>query len=189
MTTAYFIAGAPSSGNRMLTAALVRAGCAGEGSTEQPHFDNDFKMPQAGARPYVMFGHPNSNDVKARTLTQWVEALREHGYTRIVVIFLIREPIAHARSCMAPEHNHNKTEEEASAVRLRILRQSFGELDRGLEVDQVEVVTYEGITEEFLKEWLPRIGLQYAPGELYLPGQHAPTSIQNQNSKHYGKRP
>jgi hypothetical protein len=49
----------------------------------------------------------------------------------------------------------------------------------------VELITYEGLSEPFLEKWLPRIGLPYVPGELSLPGQVAPGEICTQNAKHY----
>jgi hypothetical protein len=48
-----------------------------------------------------------------------------------------------------------------------------------------EVLTYEGLTEQFLAAWLPRIGLPYVPGDIVLPGQIAPSKIELQNAKWY----
>ena len=50
---------------------------------------------------------------------------------------------------------------------------------------QLEIITYEGLSEPFLAEWLPRIGLPHVGGGLSLPGQIAPDTISNQNGKHY----
>ena len=50
---------------------------------------------------------------------------------------------------------------------------------------QLEIITYEGLSEPFLAEWLPRLGLPHVGGGLSLPGQIAPDTISNQNGKHY----
>jgi hypothetical protein len=49
----------------------------------------------------------------------------------------------------------------------------------------VEIATYESLSEPFLEKWLPRIRLPYIPGELSLPGQVAPGEICNQSAQHY----
>lgn len=171
MPTAYLIAGWPSSGNRLLAAVLVRSGCAGEASTEQP--DIDFIPP--ATRPLVVYQHW---DVRA-----WIRALRRAGYERVVVIVIVREPVACVRSAIAHDHFQCPNFDRLWADRSRDITQHL--FDAIVEGVIPEIVTYEGLTEPFLAAWLPRIGLPYVPGEIILPGQIASSSIESQNEKWY----
>jgi len=170
MADAYIVAGPESSGNRLLAAILVRSGCAGEGSTRQPQNISDIPRPD---RDYVLISH--------HLIPMWVRALKEIGYERVHVIIIVREPIANTQS--AVNRGHQKTIQEAKTDRLLTIASNIADsLAHGIEP---EVITYEGICEEWLKMWLPTIGLQYQDGPLSLPGQHAPPTFNNMNHRHY----
>lgn len=51
---AYIISGPESSGNRLLAGILVRSGCSGEGSHNQPHCPNDIPEPD---KHFVLIKH------------------------------------------------------------------------------------------------------------------------------------
>ena len=168
--TAYIVTGPVSSGNRLLASILVRSGCAGEGSTNQPMRADQLPAP---TRPLVIIKHGG--------LTGWIRALRAKGYDRIVVILIIREPIANADSMV--RRGHHQEFEDAYAHRIVAIAANITEaLAQRVEL---EIITYEGLSEPFLRRWLPRIGLPYVPGPLSLPGQAAPATIRNQNARHY----
>ena len=94
--TAYIVAGATSSGNRLLASILVRSGCRGEGSTRQPMTVDQLPPPE---QPIVIIKHG--------ALTGWIRAFRRLGYDHIVVIIPVREPIANASSMVAHGHLHD----------------------------------------------------------------------------------
>ncbi|GIW83172.1 MAG: hypothetical protein KatS3mg105_4979 [Gemmatales bacterium] len=167
---AYIVSGAVSSGNRLLAAILVRSGCAGEASTNQPMRADQLPLP---TQPLVIIKHGG--------LTGWIRALRAKGYERIVVILPIREPIANADSMV--RRGHHPDFEDAYAHRIVVIAKNITEA-LAQRVD-LEIVTYEGLTEPFLERWLPRIGLPYIAGPLSLPGQAVPKTIVNQNARHY----
>ncbi len=169
---AYIVSGPESSGNRLLAGILVRSGCAGEGSHKQPHRPNDIPEPN---KHFVLIKH-TGDEVK-----KWTSILKSKGYKYITVIVVIREPIANVASMVSRQHckfyptiYENRTEK------------IIGTLEAAKEVaDHIEIITYEGITEPFLKQWLPMIGLPYVPGPIRLPGQGIFQEITVQNSKHY----
>ena len=167
---AYIVAGVNSSGNRLLASILVRSGCAGEGSSNQPLRFDEIPPPQQSV---VIIKHGS--------LTGWIRRFRELGYQRIVVIIPIREPIANCSSIVA--HGHLNDFEDAYHHRVVAISRNIVEA-LAQRVD-LEIITYEGLSEPFLQQWLPRIGLAYVPGLLSLPGQIAPDTISNQNGKHY----
>jgi len=67
--------------------------------------------------------------------------------------------------------------------RINSIRTNLADADE--EDALLEIVTYEGLTEEMLMEWLPHIGLGYRSGPIILDGQDAPIEILSQNRKHY----
>lgn len=168
--TAYIVAGVNSSGNRLLASILVRSGCAGEGSTNQPMRIEEIPLPD---RSIVIIKHG--------MLTGWIRRFRELGYQRIVVIVPIREPIANCLSIVS--RGHLSDFEDAYHHRVVAITRNLVEA-LAQRVD-LELITYEGLSEPFLRQWLPRIGLPYVHGHLSLPGQHASNEICNQNAKHY----
>lgn len=88
-------------------------------------------------------------------MTPWIRSFRTLGYKRIIVILMIREPIATASSMI--KRNHHKDFEDAYAHRIVAIANNLVEaLAQRVEL---EILTYEGLTESFLKKWLPRIGL------------------------------
>jgi hypothetical protein len=168
--TAYIVSGVNSSGNRLLASILVRSGCAGEGSTRQPMRVDQLPPPE---RPIVIIKHG--------ALTGWIRALRRLGYDHIVVIIPVREPIANCASMVARGH----LQDFEDAYHHRLVAISRNIIEALAQRVDVELITYEGLSEPFLEKWLPRIGLPYVPGHLSLPGQIAPGEICNQNAKHY----
>ncbi len=50
---------------------------------------------------------------------------------------------------------------------------------------ELHVLTYEGLSEGAMRQWLPLVGLEYVGGPLELVGQDSPNWIQNANAKHY----
>jgi len=169
---AYIVAGVTSSGNRLLASVLVRSGCDGEGSTRQPKTAGRLPPPN---RPLVIIKHGG--------LSGWIRAFRSLGYERIVVIVLVREPIANSASMVARGHQHDFE----GAYHHRLVAISRNIVEALANKVDVEIITYEGLSEPFLEKWLPRIGLPYVPGQLSLPGQAAPGEICNQNAKHYSQ--
>jgi hypothetical protein len=171
MPVAYLIAGPPSAGNRLVASALVRSGCLGVGAGDvQPKSFGD--IPIAGDQPLVIIKH--------RKIFKWTRALYGAGYSRVVVIVIVREPIANALSLV--ERGHVVGLEDAQSYRTTVIAQNIAS---GLFADRLEIITYEGLSELFLSHWLPEIGLPYIPGPLDLPDQDTPSAIQNQNGKHY----
>ena len=168
--TAYIVAGVNSSGNRLLASILVRSGCAGEGSTNQPMRIEEIPPPE---RSIVIIKHG--------MLTGWIRRFRELSYQRIVVIIPIREPIANCLSIVSRGH----LSDFEDAYHHRIVAITRNMIEALAQRVELEIITYEGLSEPFLKQWLPRIGLPYVPGHLALPGQHASNEICNQNAKHY----
>lgn len=169
---AYIISGPESSGNRLLAGILVRSGCAGEGSHNQPHCLNDISEPD---KHFVLIKHTGEE------IRKWTPILKERGYRYVTVIVIIREPIANVASMVSREH---------CKFHPSIYKNRTQKIIETLEVakevaDQIEIITYEGITEQFLKQWLPMIGLPYVPGPINLPGQGIFQEIIVQNAKHY----
>lgn len=173
MPTAYLVAGPPSAGNRLVAAALVRSGCLGEGSDNQPKRAID--VPPPGDKPVVVIKH--------RYVSDWIRTLRAIGYDRVVVVVVVREPIANARSLVA-NGSVTRFDDARKMIARMIAKNVFAATS---EHATLEVITYEGLNEQFLEAWLPRIGLPYVDGPLDLPGQNGPSEITNQNGKHYAE--
>lgn len=171
--TAYIVSGPRSAGNRLLASILVRSGCGGSGSTIQPH---EFNELQTASGPFVIIKHGDNN-----TLREWIPALRAKGYERIVVLIVLREPVANVSSMTARGHFTH-----AADARRHIARSiSHAATDALADNAELEFVTYEGLTEAALKEWLPTVGLPYVPGSIECVGQDAPDAIENANATHY----
>ena len=170
---AYIVSGPVSSGNRTLAAILVRSGCRGEGSHRQPQTAGELLRPGPKGAPCVIIKHGN--------LAHWCASLRAIGWERVTVLILVREPEANARSMV--KHRHCPDLDTARRLRVRSIRQNLN--DATFHADAWHIVTYEGLTEEALRVWLPTIGLDYVAGPLSLPGQNTPRKIANQNAKHY----
>jgi len=167
---AYIVCGPFASGNRLMAAILVRSGCRGSGSTDQPAGSGE--IPQCDGRPYVMVQH--------HRLPYWAEALRECGYGHVAAIVMVREPIAQARSA---SRAHGKDFGLCYLDRTVTTATNVATAMRaGL---QLEIVPYESLSEPMLAAWLPTIGLPYARGPIHTPGQTTAARIENQNRKHY----
>lgn len=167
--TAYVVCGPICSGNRLLASILVRCGCAGEGSANQPGTVED--IPDAKG-PYVCIFHQD--------LDSWVAALKGKGYGQVVCIVMVREPVANLRSMRRNQQEFLFHRTATIARNIQDIRSTDAHL---------EILTYEGLCEEALRLWLPTIGLTYKPGPLELPGQKISGAIQIQNKKHYNETP
>ena len=119
--------------------------------------------------------------IKHEGLCEWIPALRAKGYERVVIIVVIREPVATVSSMV--KRGHCKDANEARSKRSRLL--SLAIADAESHQADLEFVTYEGLTEDALREWLPTIGLPYVAGDLSLDGQEQRSGIENLNSSHY----
>lgn len=172
MTTAYIVAGPESSGNRLVAAILVRSGCLGEGSTDQPKSPHE--VPQASQQPVVVIAHHNTKN--------WITGIKQRGYSSVSVIVVIREPIATVKSQVARGHFADFA--TAHDRRTRTIADAI--TDTLESCADLHIITYEGLTEDALRSWLPSIGLAYRNGPLDLQGQESPNWISNSNGKHYG---
>lgn len=170
MSTAYLVCGPESSGNRLVASILCRSGCGGEGSTRQPQRPAD--LPPARG-PYALIKH--------HRLPLWIASLRAIGYGRVCAVMPLREPVAQTRS--AVDRGHEASVADARAKRASTIRDNVRDAYRL--ADQVELLTYEGLSEAMLREWLPLVGLRYVAGPLQLDGQLAPPVIEPQNERHY----
>ena len=168
--TAYIICGPQSSGNRLLASILRRSGCTEEGSTLQPR--NNYAIPQAGEHSYALIRHNGIGHA--------IKVLRERGYLPHCIV-LIREPFANC--CSMVNSGHRSSFNTAYINRTQMIADNIREAT--VSDTALDVITYEGLTEQFLQRWLPMIGLPYVPGPLELPGQIVPRHIWNQNGKHY----
>jgi len=169
--TAYLVCGPISSGNRLMAAILKRSGCKGTAGKNQAPMD---KIPPADNVPYVHVAHQD--------LSGWITALKNKGYSRVIAIVVVREPIANMRSAVAQQHRVPDFVRGLEA-RSWILAANITEIANS--TANLEIITYEGLCEESLRHWLPHIGLEYKTGDLILPDQDAPVNLENQNAKHY----
>lgn len=172
MRRAFIVSGPLSSGNRLVGAILVRAGCWGEGSTNQPYSIKEIPVNVKD----IVWIHPPS-------LPTLPNQLRSIGFDEITFIVVIREPEANARSmvkvgfCKSLEEAYQRRVIDVSAT-----------INIGLANDcKIEIITYEGLSVPMLKLWLPRLGLPIhnLDQPLQLIGQLAPDVISNENWKHY----
>lgn len=172
MKRAFIVCGPPSSGNRLVGAILVRAGCWGEGSTNQP---NTIDQIPSDAKDIVWIHPPNIKTIPSD--------LRTIGFDEITFIVVIREPEANARSMV--NGGFHKSLEDAYQRRIFDV---FNFINIGLVNNcKVEIITYEGLSTPMLKLWLPRLGLPIhnLDQPLQLVGQLASDVISNENGKHY----
>lgn len=172
MRKAFIVCGPESSGNRLVAAILVRAGCWGEGSTNQPKTIDE--IPQDST---------NIVWIKHHQLEGAVKDLRDIGFDDITLIIVVREPEANCRSMV--KNGHLTSIDQAYGERLRTIQAA---LNTGFTFDcKIEIITYEGLSTAMLKLWLPRLGLPIdnLDTPLQLIGQHAPSIISNENAKHY----
>lgn len=168
--SAYAITGPESGGNRLMASILIRSGCTGSASTDQP--TNVYQIPDATSN-YVFIYH--------RQLSPWIAQCKTRGYSRVIPIIMIRDPIAQCQSMV--NRGHVKSIEEAEWYRFRDIYEAL----RTCHIHDIipQIVTYEGLSERFLEKWLPMIGLPVRRGPISLPGQSARQSIDNQNAKYY----
>lgn len=182
ITTAYIIAGPVSSGNRLLASILIQSGCYGSSTAQQIDRTNEIPVPK---QPLVLIKHTS--------IAHWVRALQETGYGNVVIIVLIREPIANVDSMIRNEHYQNTKKQRLLDRRVcpidinrhahkkdlhRIRTSTIAEnIAEARDVDaELEIISYEGLSEQFLRRWLPLIGLEYVESS---------DDICNQNDKYY----
>lgn len=172
MKRAFIVCGAPCSGNRLVGAILVRAGCWGEGSTNQPKSISEIPTT---AQDIVWIHPPHLETIP--------DDLRHIGFEEITFILVIREPEANVRSMV--NGGFHKTLEQAYQRRIDNIQNS---IKVALNFNcKIEIITYEGLSIRMLELWLPRLGLPINNLEapLNLVGQFAPDVISNENAKHY----
>ena len=169
MKRAFIICGPESVGNRLLAAILLRAGCWGSASHNQPSLSD--------------FPDQVNNIVWIKHFpSKFLDLIK--GFEEIVLVIPIREPEAHTRSMV--RHGHAKTLDEARKKRLDVIATNIAVgLKNGL---NVEILTYEGLSESSLKLWLERFGLRTDNLDepiMSPPFQNLLPTIANQNAKHY----
>lgn len=172
MKKAFVVCGPESSGNRVVAAILARAGCWGEGSTNQPKTIQDIPV---DANHIVWIKH--------HCLEDTVEKLKFAGFDEITLIIVIREPEANCRSMV--KNGHLDDINKAYKSRIQTVQAA---LNIGVIFDcNIEIITYEGLSNSMLSLWLPRLGLPIDKLDepLNLIGQNAPNIISNENHKHY----
>lgn len=172
MKKAFVVCGPESSGNRLVAAILVRAGCWGEGSTNQPKTVQDIPVDAT----HIVW-------IKHHCLEDTVKKLRFAGFTEITLIVVIREPEANCRSMV--KNGHLTDINKAYSDRIKTIQAA---LNVGFTFDcKIEVITYEGLSQPMLSLWLPRLGLpaDNLDQPLQLIGQNTSELISNENSKHY----
>ena len=97
MKQAYVVAGPESSGNRLLAALLVRAGCIGSGSMAQP-----FELPTYESPSVIVRSFPHGNDWP--DLRDVYHALRDRGYM-VRVLIPVRDPWCVVQSQHSRQHH------------------------------------------------------------------------------------
>ena len=166
----WVICGPKSSGNRAVAAAFVRAGCWGEGSTNQPVNARD--IPQSG--PAVWITHYPTQDVPLAIELGWQPEL----------VVMVREPLAQAKSCV--NRGHSATEEEALREREMVFHANvrFARLNN----IPLHILPYEGLSPDFFRQWFPTIGLRGDTVDQPLPVHGQELQIDRfkpQNEKYY----
>lgn len=172
MKRAFIICGPPCSGNRLVGAILVRAGCWGEGSTNQPKSISEIPSEVQN----IVWIHPPG-------LKTIPSDLRSIGFDEITFIVVVREPEANARSMV--KGGFYKSLEDAYNRRIFDIYSFIGV---GLaNYCKIEIITYEGLSIPMLKTWLSKLELPInnLDEPLQLTGQFAPDVISNENAKHY----
>lgn len=125
---AFIVCGAESSGNRLLGAILTRAGCWGEGSTNQPE---PCDVPDDQSAVMVIRHHD---------LRQTWQTLTSKGF-RVTALLPVREWNANLGSLVTRGHDLNQ-----EAAELRIKRTLFGNLSDSLIYNiPLIVTTYESL--------------------------------------------
>lgn len=168
----FIVSGPVSSGNRVMTGILVRAGLAGEGSTNQPVTieDVDYNLPS------VMITHYE--------LKKWIDAFKSHGH-EVTVIIMIREIFAQVNSAIKRGHfsNIDNAFLDAQETILRNIREAT---EAGCDI---EFVSYESLCPKMIPFFLNRHGLRFdnIKEPLNLVGQYAPDQPTNMNEAHYQK--
>lgn len=160
MSQAFLICGTQSSGNRFLVRIFLAAGCAGKAHFNQPEIPEDVPLREN----YVTFRH--------HYIPKWVDMLKRSGYDRVTCVLPIREPWANIQSQLL--RGHYRRFHEAYRFRSQVIAQNAR--DAILVADRLEIVSVEGITQPFLEQWLPLLGLKWNP--------ECPVWI-DMNSKHY----
>lgn len=173
----YIVCGPESSGNRLMTSILVRAGCWGEGSTNQPRLEDVPDVEKA-----VVIIHHN--------LASSFAKLNERGFD-VMAIMLVREWTANIESLI-----NRGFDQDRMAAERRILTTLASNLFDALCYNVPMVVTtYESINHDSLPDLLNRLGLRSdnLNEPLSLVGQEYPNqtyypSPLETNKVHYKKQ-
>ena len=100
-SAAYLVAGAESSGTRMLTGLLVAAGCSGSAGHAQAW---DAKAPHADEHPRVVWRRSVPHGGAWPELREMVERLRSRGYDDVRFVVTVRDRHCLASSQVAAGH-------------------------------------------------------------------------------------
>jgi hypothetical protein len=166
------VAGPESAGNRLLASILVRAGCAGSGSTDQPRCAAE--VPPADNAVWIMH----------HQLARHAQELHALGW-QVEVLIVVREWTANVGSLV--QRGHDQFRRAAGQRILTTLADNLHDiLVRHI---PCRVLTYEGLTEGSIRALLLDLGLRADNlGEpLRLDGQIAPCQPEPllANAKHY----
>lgn len=177
---AYVVVGPESSGNRLLAAILIRAGCYGLASTIQPGDDG---LPLHGQSPAVIVrSYPHGN--KWPELRNIVPELRRRGYTTRVLI-VVRDSYCVEQSQLS---NHHRTLEEIRFNVRSAFHLIFGQL-ADLTTDWRLVSLESLFRPEAVGRLLDAIGLPpVMEGPLVVEG-HEYAGVEDPNAKHYHGEP
>lgn len=168
---AFVVAGPEASGNRLVTAILVRAGCIGSGSTDG-RLQHDLPVTED---PAVLIRHHLTPELFGE--------LAVRGYSTTVVV-CVRDPGALHRSQV--QAGHHETLELAQSETDACLRRAFAAVPPEV---SIHVMPYEALVlhrEAAARRLVEQLGLDPARrGPLLIDGRQV-CGIIDGNAKHYG---
>lgn len=100
-TSAHIVVGPESSGTRFLTSILIDAGCEGD-ATHRQRWDRG--VPEARKHRHIVWRKSVPHGHNWPQLTNLASLLSKHGYVKIYVVVLVREPYALHRSQIKRGH-------------------------------------------------------------------------------------
>lgn len=173
---AFLVCGPESSGNRLLTSILCRAGCWGSDSTDQP---TPAEVPDDQELVALIQHHD---------LLQAYRTLKAKGFA-VTALLLVREWNAHVASLVTRGHDASVT-----AAEMRIKRTLLDNLSSAMIYNiPLIVTTYESLNDRSIRCLLERLSLSTATLDqpLKLLGQETPSQSYfptplAENNKHYG---
>lgn len=174
MKRCFVIAGPESSGNRLLAAILIRAGCRGDASTDQ-RWDSELPTDETPAVIIRSFPHGEEwPDLQAINTE-----LEARGYA-ITTLITVRHHSATVRSQVSRGHATGLSEAAAQ------IREAYTRIFAKVSIDYMivpyAVLIYE--SDKAIATMLEDLGLPpITEGDLMIDGE--PAFISNQNAKHY----